>query len=84
MVKSVRNWGSGRVSRTCSYWPEGASQPSRPIGALCIRRVPVADPGGLLWLQWKPPFWTVLCARKPCGVVSEPNLGRSQTFFSAY
>ena len=36
----------------------------------------MADPGGLLWLQWKPPFWTVSCARKPNGVVSEASLAK--------
>ena len=37
----------------------------------------VADPGGFLWLQWKPPFWTVPCARKPYGVVSKPSPAKS-------
>ena len=34
----------------------------------------MADPGGFLWLQWKPPFWTVPCARKPN--VSEASLAK--------
>ena len=34
---------------------------------------PVADPGGFLWLQWKPPFWTVPRALEPYLFASIPR-----------